>query len=168
MQDKGLDEMNEKIAREERKILKAQRMLESIRLVETLFKRLKVSIQTLEQLKYTARNWTCNKYIVTEQAARYINAGRKQSLNFQNVKFKRQNIHDVIKEKRKLMQTIKWDCDSSTTSSEHEERDESSDTMSGKDAPYNVCFIPLKYTSVLYLNAVVQYAYDLERLTKFC
>ncbi|XP_060526906.1 A-kinase anchor protein 17A [Cylas formicarius] len=37
----GSDEINEKIAREEKKLLKAQRKLEAIRLVEELFKRIK-------------------------------------------------------------------------------------------------------------------------------
>lgn len=39
---KGADEINEKIAKEEKKLLKAQRKLEAIRLVEELFKRIKV------------------------------------------------------------------------------------------------------------------------------
>lgn len=45
LKDKNSEEMNEKIAREERKILKAQRMLESIRLIEALFRRIKVSTE---------------------------------------------------------------------------------------------------------------------------
>lgn len=44
LKDKNSNEMNEKIAKEEWKILKAQRMLESIRLIEALFRRLKVRI----------------------------------------------------------------------------------------------------------------------------
>lgn len=39
----GADEINEKIAKEEKKLLKAQRKLEAIRLVEALFKRIEVS-----------------------------------------------------------------------------------------------------------------------------
>ena len=38
------DKINEKIAKEEKKLLKAQRKLEAIRLVEELFRRIKVHI----------------------------------------------------------------------------------------------------------------------------
>lgn len=38
----GSDEINEKIAREEKKLIKVQRKLEAIRLVEELFRRIKV------------------------------------------------------------------------------------------------------------------------------
>lgn len=41
---KGADEINEKIAKEEKKLLKVQRKLEAIRLVEELFRRIKVCI----------------------------------------------------------------------------------------------------------------------------
>lgn len=46
---KGNDTMNEKIAREECKILKAQRMLESIRLIEALFRRVHKTKISAEQ-----------------------------------------------------------------------------------------------------------------------
>lgn len=39
----GSDEINEKIAKEEKKLVKVQRKLEAIRVVEELFKRIKVS-----------------------------------------------------------------------------------------------------------------------------
>lgn len=39
----GSDEINEKIAKEEKKLIKVQRKLEAIRLVEELFRRIKVS-----------------------------------------------------------------------------------------------------------------------------
>lgn len=42
---KGADEINEKIAKEEKKLLKAQRKLEAIRLVEELFKRIRVNLK---------------------------------------------------------------------------------------------------------------------------
>lgn len=40
----GTDEINAKIAKEEKKLLRVQRKLEAIRLVEELFKRIKVCI----------------------------------------------------------------------------------------------------------------------------
>lgn len=43
----GTDEINEKIVREEKKLLKVQRKLESIRLVEELFKRIEVRSLTI-------------------------------------------------------------------------------------------------------------------------
>lgn len=42
---KGTNELNDKIAREEKKLLKAQRKLEAIRLIEELFKKIKVQVK---------------------------------------------------------------------------------------------------------------------------
>lgn len=42
LKSSGCDDINDKIAKEEKKLLKAQRKLEAIRLVEELFKRIKV------------------------------------------------------------------------------------------------------------------------------
>lgn len=41
------DDINEKIAKEERKLLKVQRKLEAIRLIEELFRRIKVTLSLL-------------------------------------------------------------------------------------------------------------------------
>lgn len=62
LKDKNSDEMNEKIAREEWKILKAQRMLESIRLIEALFRRIKVTIDFIYLSIYLIMNVLFFKY----------------------------------------------------------------------------------------------------------
>lgn len=48
----GSDEINEKIANEEKKLLKVQRKLEAIRLIEELFRRIKEKMKDQEEVDH--------------------------------------------------------------------------------------------------------------------
>lgn len=52
----GSDEINEKIAKEEKKLLKVQRRLEAIRLIEELFRRIKDKIDEDHHSKVSTKN----------------------------------------------------------------------------------------------------------------
>lgn len=53
----GSDEINEKIAKEEKKLLRVQRKLEAIRLVEELFRRIQVH-KIINSVNYMHFSWT--------------------------------------------------------------------------------------------------------------
>ncbi|KAI4460020.1 b-lymphocyte antigen-related [Holotrichia oblita] len=82
---KDADEINDKIAKEEKKLLNAQRKLEAIRLIEELFRRVKVTKNKQEVRGDPERNFLAN-----DELSRYKRSSEKEFHSRQN------NLHHSI------------------------------------------------------------------------
>ncbi|XP_017783391.1 PREDICTED: A-kinase anchor protein 17A-like isoform X2 [Nicrophorus vespilloides] len=107
LKTKGSVDINDKIAKEEKKLLKVQRRLESIRLVEELFKRIKIKVQKNPDFTPTKN---CNNSELS----------KLKSLTEHEVKSQREKLHHAI-EGRVILKSIiakeKIDDDASSSTS---------------------------------------------------